>query len=232
MTIPRRITLITGNANKVREIEAILYNDPKCVSLDGKRDGVSTEIKVMKLDLPEIQEICPKKIAKAKALEAFRIVKEPVLIEDTSLYYKPMNGLPGPLIKWFLQSIGREGIYKMTRGFSEDPKQNSEKADTNEPTTTGPFDSVSNAYACCIFTLCISETEIHYFEGRIDGNIVSPRVGSDFGWDPIFQPYEPGVFDFSGRTFAEMTSDEKNAVSHRRRGLEKLKKFLESGSRE
>jgi len=41
----------------------------------------------------------------------------PVFIEDTSLCYNAMKGLPGPYIKWFFDKVGNEGLYKMLGGF-------------------------------------------------------------------------------------------------------------------
>lgn len=59
------------------------------------------------------------------------------------------------------------------------------------------------------------------FEGRVDGSISeSPRGDSGFGYDPIFIP------DESGKCFAEMTSEDKNSISHRGRAMRKLRDFL------
>ena len=55
----------------------------------------------MNLDLPELQGE-PLEIAKEKVLIAYRQIKKPVIIEDTSLCYNALKGLPGPYIKWFL----------------------------------------------------------------------------------------------------------------------------------
>ena len=50
--------------------------------------------------------------------------------------------------------------------------------------------------------------------------IVPARGPSDFGWDPVFAP-DDAIAD--GRTYAEMTKETKNAISHRRRALEKFR---------
>ncbi len=60
-----------------------------------------------------------------------------------------------------------------------------------------------------------------YFEGRCDGRITEAQRGTDgFGYDPIFQP------DGFEETFAEMSHEEKNAISHRGRATQKLIAFL------
>lgn len=59
---------------------------------------------------------------------------------------------------------------------------------------------------------------ISVFVGRIDGTIVSPRGSQGFGYDPIFS--------VAGKTLAEMNAEEKNAISHRSRGLLALREWL------
>ena len=170
---------ITGNKSKFEEVKSILGN-----------------VEQLDIDLPEIQEIDARKIIKAKLLEALRHRKGEFFVEDTSLYLDCLKGLPGPLIKWFLKTIGNEGLYKITE------KLGNNKAEAK--TIIG--------YA--------KGGEIHFFEGKITGKIVSPR-GTGFGWDPIFQP---GGFS---KTFGEMTSHEKNKISMRKAALTKLKDYLE-----
>lgn len=61
----------------------------------------------------------------------------------------------------------------------------------------------------------------HFFEGTVEGAIRHDRSGAEgFGYDPIFQP------DGYDVTFAEMTLEEKNAISHRAIAVEKLLEFL------
>jgi XTP/dITP diphosphohydrolase len=61
----------------------------------------------------------------------------------------------------------------------------------------------------------------YLFEGRVDGTILTaPRGDSGFGYDPVFVP------DGYTRTFAEMTSVEKNSISHRGMAIERLLRFL------
>jgi XTP/dITP diphosphohydrolase len=65
----------------------------------------------------------------------------------------------------------------------------------------------------------------HFFEGVVEGSICTQRTGSaGFGYDPIFKP------EGYNKTFAEMTMDEKSAISHRAIALEKLIAFLNGNS--
>jgi XTP/dITP diphosphohydrolase len=63
--------------------------------------------------------------------------------------------------------------------------------------------------------------EEHFFEGKVTGTIRKERSGaSGFGYDPVFQP------DGCDHTFAEMSAEEKNAISHRGRAIRALCAFL------
>lgn len=67
----------------------------------------------------------------------------------------------------------------------------------------------------------VMDGEEHIFEGRVDGTIAREPSGcGGFGYDPVFVP------ENSGRTFSEMTAQEKNAISHRGRATRKLMEFL------
>jgi len=173
---------ITGNKNKFAEVNAILPN-----------------VEQLNIDLPEIQDIDAKEIIKAKLLEALNHKQAEFIVEDTSLYFDCLNGLPGPLIKWFMKTIGNDGLFDIV-----------EKMRNNK------------AEAKTIIGYVKSLNEIYYFEGSVKGKIVSPTGYSGFGWDPIFQPN-----GFS-KSFAKLTQAEKNKISMRRIALNKLKEFMEA----
>jgi len=63
--------------------------------------------------------------------------------------------------------------------------------------------------------------DIRVFSGKIQGRVVRPRGEGGFGYDPIFE--------WRGRTLAEMSPEEKNRISHRARALERLRDFLAAG---
>lgn len=170
---------ITGNKNKFEEIKAVI-----------------PEVEQLDIDLPEIQSIDSQEIIEAKLQSAFEHNKGAFIVEDNSFTLKGMNGLPGPLIKWFLKSIGNEGIVKLSEIFGDEVET-----------------KVIIGYASSI-------NKIQYFEGILEGNIVKPRGNNGFGWDPIFQPKG------HNKTFGEMELNEKNEFSMRRIAVEKLKKTL------
>jgi len=177
-----KIYFVTGNKNKLKEVQMIM-----------------PEVEGLELDLTEIQELDHKQVVEHKLMEAKK--NKPglnLMIEDLSLEIDGMNGLPGPLIKWFLKSVGKNGLYKMAKMFGN-----------QKATATELLGYVDNS------------GKIVYFEGKVEGTIVEPRGESDFGFDPIFVP------NGQDKTYAEMGTEEKNKISHRRIALEKLKKFLE-----
>ena len=62
-----------------------------------------------------------------------------------------------------------------------------------------------------------------FFEGVVEGEIAEKAIGTTgFGYDPVFCPK-----GFS-RTFAQMTAEEKNSISHRYKAVQKLVKFLKN----
>lgn len=72
-----------------------------------------------------------------------------------------------------------------------------------------------------VITLIIG-SDMHYFEGTVEGSILTERHGeSGFGYDPIFQPQG------HTKSFAEMTLEEKNKISHRGIAVRKLVAFLQ-----
>lgn len=172
---------ITGNENKFEEVKSIL----------------SIEIEQLDIDLPEIQEIDPHKVLEAKLLEAFNHHEGEFIVEDTSLYLDTLNGLPGPLIKWFQKTIGLDGLTDIAEKLGD-----------------------NGGEARVVIGYAKNKDEMHFFSGTLKGTIVKERGENGFGWDPIFQP---GGYD---KTFAEMTDQEKNEVSMRKIAVEKLKKFM------
>jgi XTP/dITP diphosphohydrolase len=78
-----------------------------------------------------------------------------------------------------------------------------------------------NARFRTVITLIQDDGSVKTFEGVVAGNIIHEKKGIDgFGYDPIFQP------DGYSQTFAEMTLEAKNKMSHRSRAMQKLVAYL------
>jgi len=76
------------------------------------------DVKNIDIDLDELQGT-PEFIAERKVHLAASSCESAVIIEDVSLCYNALKGLPGPYIKSFLDKLGREGLYKMVKGFDD-----------------------------------------------------------------------------------------------------------------
>jgi len=150
------------------------------------------------IDLPELQGT-PEYISSEKCKIAVEKIKGPCIVEDTCLCFNALAGLPGPYIKFFLEGCGLDGLNKMLSAFD---------------------DKTGYALATISFTAG-PNNPIHTFTGKTHGKIVPARGKDGFGWDPIFEPNEG-----HGKTFAELTNEEKNKISHRRRAVESFMDFL------
>ncbi len=159
--------------------------------------AIVPSLRQLDIDLPEIQEIDSREVIRYKLREAIAHADgHAVVVEDTSLHMDCLGGLPGPFVKWFLSTIGCGGLYDIAQ-------------------KRGDMSARARA------VVGYSDGKVtEYFEGTVDGTIVAPRGGESFGWDAIFQP------DGCTQTFAEMTIDQKNAISHRRQAFERLRDFL------
>ncbi len=155
-------------------------------------------IEPLSLDVDEVQTLDPIVCAEKKAEYAYSKHRAPLLVEDTTLFFDAWNGLPGVFIDYFMKTLKNEGLLRLLK----DEKNRQAKAQT---------------------TLCYFDgTTKHIVVGIIEGTISeSPKGDSGFGWDPIFIPNK------TNKTFAEMTSEEKNHTSMRKMAFEELKKKLD-----
>ncbi len=145
----------------------------------------------------EIQTQDLDELVRHKAQQAYDALKCPVLVEDSGLFFHAWKGLPGALVKWFETTVGCEGMLKMLT----------------------PFEDRRAIAVCC---LAIHDgTDIQIVRGEVEGTIAIQTQGTNgFGWDVLFIP---AGYDI---TYAEMPSAEKNAISHRKQALGKLKPLL------
>ncbi|CAD7933173.1 unnamed protein product [Amoebophrya sp. A25] len=235
------IVFVTGNQNKVNEVNKYFAELKKGKNVETANTGNGTSatasttskiIRPVKVDLPELQGE-PEEISVEKCRAAYNILRKDeskvakdkrliVLTEDTSLCYNALQGLPGPYIKWFLDKLGCDGLVRLLAGWEDKSAYaqtifacvgDVDLTDAIVPEKKSSASSASGAEPQC-FT----------FVGRTHGRIVEPRGSGNFtkGWDPVFLPEE----STEGLTYAEMSPEAKNLVSHRSRSLAKLHAFL------
>ncbi len=180
------LVFVTSNPGKAREAAALL----------------GRPVEARALDLPEVQSLDFREVARAKALVAARALGVPVLVEDSGLAIAGWGGFPGPLTKWITTgALGQEGLAKMLDGFSD-----------------------RSAEAVSVLAVAKPgdrEGDVVVAEGRVKGAVaLHPRGDNGFGWDVLFVP------EGETRTFAEMSPEEKNLASHRARAFEGLRRLL------
>lgn len=186
------LTFISSNRLKIKEVRALLSD-------------LDIEVHVENLELWEPQAT-PVEISRKKCEQAVKLVAGPVIVEDTSLCFNALNGMPGPYVKWFYESLGSVGLARLLDGFDD-----------------------RSAYAQCV--LSFSEgfgSEVKSFVGVAEGSILRPsdvasRADSQgFGWDPIFLPVG---FD---KPFGAMSMELKNQHSARYKAFKQFKQYLSS----
>ena len=193
----RELVIASHNQGKIDEIRTMLA--PYGVTVVSSRD----------LNLPDVEETGAtfKENAELKAVQLSDLSGKPCLADDSGLCVDALGGRPGVYSARYAERI-EEG--KVVRDFDKaigtlvDELKQSGSADWS-------------AHFSCVLAFKVPEQNCRFFEGRVDGKIVSERSGNQgFGFDPVFVP---NGFD---KTFANFSKDEKAAVSHRGRAFEQF----------
>ena len=139
---------------------------------------------------PEIQADSLEEVAAAGAEHLIAAgVKAPFVLEDAGLFVSALRGFPGVYSRYALDTIGYAGILRLMR-------------DVELELRTATFQA-------CLTHVAADGTITHH-HGACKGRIADQAAGrGGFGFDPVFIP------DGHDRTFAEMTPEEKGALSHR-----------------
>lgn len=193
----RRIIVATGNSGKFREIQEIFAGMPFCLVSMGEYWN----------PLPRIEENGStfRENARIKADWVYYRSSLWALADDSGLIVDALGGAPG------VRSARYAGIHA--------------DAAANNARLLKELDGVAEAdrtarFACSV-VLRMDEETLVYADGYCEGRIIeAPRGSGGFGYDPLFIP------DGFDRTFAELTSEEKNLISHRGKALKSLKEQL------
>ena len=139
-------------------------------------------------------------LIKARALQ--KVTTMPIISDDTGLEILSMDNKPGLHTARYAESLG---------GHQEAFKDIFKNIEGKDRSAT---------FVCDIVLLNVEDKPLR-FEARIPGHIAESVKGeSGFGYDPIF------ICDEVGKTYASLTSEEKNRVSHRGKALKKLVTYL------
>ncbi len=173
---------ITGNAGKFREVKAVI-----------------PEIEQLALELDEIQSLDPSTVIEHKLAQAAKLHDGEFIVEDVSLIFHCIDPLPGPLIKWFLDSLKPAGLAELVTHYKDHSATS----------------RVTIGYRS-------ADGSTHIFSSEFHGQIVAPRGENGFGFDPIF------LAEGQAKTNAEITTEEKNQFSARGQAARQLLEHLKS----
>ena len=146
----------------------------------------------------EIQSPDLKEIATYSLNQITKDFKQPVFVEDTGLFITRLNGFPGPFSSYVFKTIGNGGIIKLMNGEKD-----------------------RSAVFKTVIAFKDADNMLKIITGETEGVIARNIRGLGWGYDPIFIPSEG-----DGRTYAEMTLQEKNRLSHRSKALRILGESL------
>ncbi|MEA3304625.1 MAG: non-canonical purine NTP pyrophosphatase [Patescibacteria group bacterium] len=179
----KKVTFISGNQNKADYLSKYLGYPVDHVSLD----------------LDEIQSVDVHKIVEHKVRQAYDRMKKPVIVEDVSLEFSALGGLPGPFIKFFVERVSFESICAMIGdGLTR------------------------KAIARCVFGYFDGEN-LELFEGCLNGEISEkPEGDNGYDWDQIFIPEGYTV------TRASLNKEDDKKTYLQIKPFAQLKNYLES----
>lgn len=192
-----KLVFATNNQHKLKEVREILGTAFEVVGL---ADIGCTE------DIPETAETL-----EGNALQKARYVKmhygTDCFADDTGLEVRALDGAPGVHTARYAELFG-EG--------------NTHDSDANMKLLLHNLENKDDRHARFRTVIAlIYQGEEHLFEGIVEGEILHERHGdAGFGYDPIFEP------EGRGCSFAEMSSTDKNVISHRGRATQQLVTFL------
>jgi XTP/dITP diphosphohydrolase len=192
-----KLVLATNNQDKVREMKNLL-------------DDLDIEILTSKDfdDFPDIEETGTtlEQNAVLKAEGIFRATGLPSLADDSGLEVDYLDGAPG--------------VYSSRYAGPGCTYDDNNRKLLNE--MTGVPWKRRTARFRCIIAICFGNDDTELVEGKVEGFITEEKATAShgFGYDPVFH-YPP-----HGKTFAELTLDEKNRISHRGLALQGAKGIL------
>jgi XTP/dITP diphosphohydrolase len=197
----RRVVLATRNAHKLGELRAILAD----LGVDVDLVGVT--------DFPDVPDVAETELSFAgnallKAVTVAEATGLPAIADDSGICVDALNGMPGIFsARW----SGKHG-------------EDAANLDLLLAQVSDVPDEHRGAQFVCAAALAEPGGRRVVEEGRIEGVLLRERHGEGgFGYDPVFRPEGYDV------TTAELTAQEKNRISHRRRAFAALAPHLNQG---
>ncbi len=183
---------------KMKKLLFVTSNSGKLLEVQSILQPLGFAVDSINLELTEIQGD-QAQVAKHKALEARKTVSDSLVVEDTGWYFEAYGNFPGILARQMAQSIGIDGLLKLLE----------EKSHSAYVLTIAAF-------------LPAGETEPLLFTGKCSGQITQNKTEAHprLPYDSIFIP------NGGNCTFGQMTQEEINKYSARRKAFEELANYL------
>lgn len=195
----KELIFATHNQNKIREIEDLIGKKYKILCLDDLG---------YKVEIPENQASIEGNAAD-KARLIYNLFHKDCFADDTGLEVEILDGQPGVFSARYAEHTGELK-----------PGENVSAANIRKLLALMKGKENRKARFRSIIVL-IYEGKEFLFEGIVNGRIIEKKRGDNgFGYDPVFVP---SGFE---QTFAEMTLQQKNKISHRAIAINKLVEFL------
>jgi inosine triphosphate pyrophosphatase len=156
-----------------------------------------------KASVDELQSLDLRAIVEHKARGAYALLQKPVLVEDVALTFHALGGLPGPLIKWFLEELKPAGLPKLLAAYAD-----------------------KSATASIMYGIFDGNT-LHTIEAHVPGTVApEPRISDAAGWNTSNSWNSVFIPNGHTKTYGEMSDEELRPVSHRGQAIDKLRAYL------
>jgi non-canonical purine NTP pyrophosphatase (RdgB/HAM1 family) len=177
----KEIIFATGNSGKVNSMQRHMA-----------QLKIDISISQQSLELMEPQAETATEVAKAKAKQAFEILKRPVLVDDSSFHIAALGGFPGPYIKYMLSTVGIEGIISFMEGKTD-----------------------RSAYFLSSLVFVDADGKMHVFEDKPYKGIITDKIDDhdiETAWSDLFKIFIPTG---SNKVLARMTAEDHARVDKR-----------------
>lgn len=192
---------------KLEEIVFASHNEGKIKEIKKLLAPYGIKVKsALDMDLPDVEETGKtfEENSLLKSRTIAKLVNKPCLADDSGLCVDALNGAPGVYSARYAPNRDFDkGMEKLLAEMEKSPNKS------------------RNAHFSCVISLAWPDGQYKVFAGQVDGKIAFHKMGAGgFGYDPLFVP------EGFTSSFAQMSQEEKNKISHRGRAVEKLKDFL------
>ena len=192
---------------KLEEIVFASHNEGKIKEIKKLLAPYGIKVKsALDMNLPDVEETGKtfEENSLLKSRTIAKLVNMPCLADDSGLCVDALNGAPGGYSARYAPNRDFDkGMEKLLAEMEKSPNKS------------------RNAHFSCVISLAWPDGQYKVFAGQVDGKIAFHKMGAGgFGYDPLFVP------EGFTSSFAQMSQEEKNKISHRGRAVEKLKDFL------